>query len=173
MCLQHGLCRVCSECQHSKKSLQLANLECCLQYIRVSISVQLKGLPGFLKEFCSVLYCCGSLGWSGLGFIRVSHSIDAAYYRAVYISLLPALSSPSIFSVPSLPKKLSKPNDSGDAPGVDIVHGRSSYHLRICHVLLEDMVLPGDWVVFVCGVCTDTLLLCFSENTWATFKEMI
>lgn len=75
----------------------------------------------------------------------MSHSIDAAYYRAVYISLLPALSSPSIFSVPSLPKKLSKPNDSGDAPGVDIVHGRSSYHLRICHVLLEDMVLPGDY----------------------------
>lgn len=76
----------------------------------------------------------------------MNHNIEAVSYRVVYISLLPALSSPSTFSVPSLPKKGSKLNNSRDAPGVDIVHGRSmTCLLRICHALLEDTVSPGDY----------------------------
>lgn len=55
-------------------------------------------------------------------------------------------------SVPSLPKKGNKQNDSRDAPGVGIVHGSSSYLLRICHALLENTVSPGGCCV-ECALC--------------------
>ena len=142
MCLQHGLCRACSESQCSQKSLQLANWNAVCNVFRLA---QLKGLPGFLGGFCSLLYSRGSLVWNGIGFTCANHSIDATYYGIVYISLLPALSFLSTFSVPSLPKKGSRPKDSRDALKVHIVHGRSSCHLRICHALLKDIVSLGDW----------------------------
>lgn len=94
-------------------------------------------------------------------------------FRVAYISLLPALSS-GMISLPPLPKKGSKLYNSRDAPGVDAVHSRRSYHHRMPRPFLEDTVSPEDYEASFYVVCAAVFYsFVFKITLGLLFKDII